>query len=339
MVNLAILLLSGCADQPVILLQGETMGTYYRVKSLCQQSTSEKRLQTEVEQVLDAVNQTASNYLPDSEVNAVQLHNLHQWYPISPALAQVLHIAKEVHKNSDGAFDVTVAPLVRLWGFGPNANTQLPPTDAAVAAARELIDLSALGVHTNAKAESRLRRHKAVELDLSAVAKGYAVDRVSELLQAQGCPNHLVDIGGEVRARGVNDRGGPWRVGIETPDSVTYGTVSSVVELVDMAVATSGDYRNFIDLDNKRWSHTIDPRTGYPVQQPLASVSVVHRSAALADAWATALSVLGADEALALANSERFAVLLLLRDAEGFQARYNDAMLQLLDQPVQAAGS
>jgi thiamine biosynthesis lipoprotein len=164
-----------------------------------------------------------------------------------------------------------------------------------------------------------------VEVDLSALAKGYGVDVLAAVLGEAGLRNYLVDIGGEVRARGVNDRGVPWRIGVEVPDPSARGLVQEALPLKDLSLATSGDYRNFFEADGVRYSHTIDPRTGYPIPQRVASVTVAHREALWADAWATAMNVLGPEAGLALAERQTLPVLFILYDGEGFERRANAA--------------
>jgi thiamine biosynthesis lipoprotein len=170
-------------------------------------------------------------------------------------------------------------------------------------------------------------------VDLSAIAKGHGVDRVAEVLDRADCTDYLVDIGGEVRSRGMSPRQTPWRVGIEVPDPQLIGSVQRVVNLPGMAVATSGDYRNYLDFDGERFSHSIDPRTGYPVQHLLASVSVVHESAMWADGWATALNVLGPEAGFELAATENLAAYFLIRRADGFEERYTPSMQNYLEAP------
>jgi thiamine biosynthesis lipoprotein len=167
-------------------------------------------------------------------------------------------------------------------------------------------------------------------VDLSAIAKGYGVDRVALRLEEAGCTDYLVDVGGEVRARGASPRGDAWRVGIEVPDPERIGGVQRVLALHDLALATSGDYRNFIDLDGGRYSHTIDPRTGRPVSHRLASVTVAHPSAMWADGYATAINVLGPERGIDLAERLGLPVLLLVHAENGFQERYTPAFTQLL---------
>ncbi len=298
------------------------MGTYYRVTSLCP-ATDAASLQRQVEAELARVNGQMSTYQPDSELMRFNAGVPGVWVAISSELLAVLTAAREVSERSDGAFDVTVSGLVALWGFGPEGRISEPPSEAAIQAALANTGFEGLELDL---AGQRARRQMGLIVDLSAIAKGHGVDRLGELLRGQGCEHYLVDIGGEVLARGLNPSGRAWRIGVEVPDPERIGSVQRILELDGVAVATSGDYRNFLDLAGERISHTIDPRTGHPVQHALASVTVVHPSAMLADGLATALNVLGPDEGFALAEAEGLAALFLIRRPNGFEERYTSAM-------------
>ena len=325
-VGIVLLLCIGCGDTRTTReqsLSGQTMGTYYRITALCAAAD----LQPQAEKLLARINGDMSNYDANSTLSRFNRSEVGSWFVAPDELLFVMRAAVDVHDRSAGAFDVTVAPLLALWGFGPQAAADLPPGPNALDEARQRIGMHHIELDART---SRLRRLQASELDLSALAKGYGVDALSDMLLAQGCADHLVDIGGEIRARGSKAGGAPWRIGIEVPDPETRGGVQRVVELRDHAVATSGDYRNFVQQGDSRWSHTLDPRTGKPVEHGLASVTVVHESAMLADAWATALNVVGPDAALAMAQREKLAVLLIVHQADGFSERYNEAFATLL---------
>ncbi|MEM1230484.1 MAG: FAD:protein FMN transferase [Pseudomonadota bacterium] len=324
-------LLCGCAPPEPTRFEGSTMGTYYRVSAGC--PDLEPTLARRLEQELGQVNDAMSNYLPESELSRLNRSELGAWQPVSTELHEVLATAMVLFDRSGGALDITVAPVLRLWGFGPGASTPAQAPDAsAVAAALAETGMGALELRSLPPAA---RRIAPIELDLSAIAKGYGVDRLSARLEAEGCRDYLVDIGGELRAAGEHPRGGPWRVGVEVPKADQFGVVGQVLTLADAALATSGDYRNFIELPDtaagrQRWSHTIDPRSGHPVEHDLASVTVAAPSAMLADAWATALNVLGPEPAIRLARSEGLSALLLVRSAKGFEARYTGDFQSLL---------
>ena len=322
-------LLAGCEPSPAYdRFEGATMGTYYRISARCPAGGG-VTLQQQLEAELERVNGQMSTYRPDSELMQFNGHAADEWVLVSPDLITVITAAREISQWSAGAFDVTVSELVDLWGFGPDGRINRRPSEQAVAEVRNRIGYERLEVDAAART---IRRRAAFEVDLSAIAKGHGVDRLSQLLRRQGCTDFRVDIGGEVFGEGLNPSGRHWRIGVEVPDPGSLGGVQRVLELKSMAVATSGDYRNFQDLDGKRYSHTLDPRSGRPVQHDLASVTVLHSSAMWADGLATALNVLGPDEGFALAESRELAAFFLIRRPNGFEERYTSTMLKYLDQ-------
>ncbi|MGI9324461.1 MAG: FAD:protein FMN transferase [Pseudomonadales bacterium] len=328
-----LLTLLGCGAQPEHTVHsGNTMGTYYRISLACKPPGS-----IDFEAELGSVNQEMSNYDPASTLSQLNRAPLGEWHTIEPALHSVLHYAQGVHKTSEGAFDITIAPVLSLWGFGPDArNLEAAPTAQALQQAAALVAMSALELRPDPPAA---RRMADITLDLSALAKGHGVDRIAQLLDDARCEDYLIDIGGEVRARGSAERNRPWRIGVEVPDAERMGAIQRVVRLQDQAIATSGDYRNFIELPaeadsdpTRRWSHSIDPRTARPVAHGLASVSVIADLAMQADAWATALTVLGPDQGLALAQRQNMAALFVVRSEAGFEERYTAAFQANLEQ-------
>ena len=318
----ALAVLAGCGEQPGYQRHGgDTMGTYYQVTARCPVDVGPA-----VEATLRQVNAEMSTYLPDSELSRFNSAPPGEWFPVSAALAEVLAAADTLSRESGGAFDVTVGPLVNLWGFGPDGATA-PPADAVVADT-----LAGIGHrHLDVRREPPgVRKARPLYVDLSAIAKGHGVDRVVARLDGAGCDALLVDVGGEVRGRGLSPSGRPWRIGIEVPDPAQMGSVQRVITLEDAAVATSGDYRNFLESDGHRYSHTIDPRTGRPVDHTLASVSVVHDSAMWADGYATLLNVLGPEDGPAFAERAGLAALFIERRENGFRERYTPAFERLL---------
>jgi thiamine biosynthesis lipoprotein len=221
-----------------------------------------------------------------------------------------------VSEASGGAFDVTVGPLVDAWGFGPEGRLSGLPDEERLAELRESVGFEGLAMDREAGTLSKT--HPATLVDLSGIAKGYGVDQVATALLELGYTAYLVEIGGEVKVRGRKPDGSAWRVAIEAPESERR-VLHRVVELVDMAVATSGDYRNFYEEDGVRYAHIIDPRTGHPVRHAGAAVSVLHRDAVVADAWATALSVLGPEEGMAVAEREGLAALFITAGTDGYE--------------------
>ena len=283
------------------------MGTSYHVTWLGGELPAEEA-QAGVEQILEAVNASMSTYRDDALISEFNRAPTGEWVSVDSDFLAVFQMARTLSLASDGAYDATVTPLVNIWGFGPGGGDSVPEA-AAIDAARALVGQAAIDVDSAALA---LRKNAPRELDFSSIAKGYAVDLVSEWLNTQGVENYLVEIGGEIRFAGHSPRGTPWRVAIERPDPGARAPMAAL-EISDIAVATSGDYRNFFEVDGVRYSHSIDPRTGWPVRHELVSVTVLHRSSALADGWATALTILGADAALRVAEAQGLAVYLVSR--------------------------
>ena len=320
---LGYLLLQGCADspEPVFVIEGETMGTWYHIKVV---GTGEQvhigELRELTEEALVQINDMMSTYIADSELMRLNDGALNTWVDVSEPLYSVLAISEEVSRLSDGAFDITVAPLVNLWGFGPDRSSE-PPAEQAVAAALEEVGHQYIELHQN---PMQVRRLKDVKLDLSAVAKGYGVDYVAEIYRDRGLRNFMIEIGGELLLAGHNPEGKPWRIGIETP-SLAHSDALKSVDVSDVGLATSGDYRNYYEVDGKRYSHTIDPATGYPVEHNLASVTVIADTAAKADALATALTVLGAEKGHILADKAGIAAYFIERHNGEFVSSYSKA--------------
>jgi len=234
---------------------------------------------------------------------------------VSPRFAEVLEAALAIGAASGGAYDVTVAPLVDLWGFGAEGPRDGIPDPAALAATRARVGQEKLDWDPGSR---WLDKRAAIALNFSSIAKGYAVDRVAAILEAAGFADYLVEIGGEMRVAGLSPRGDAWRVAVERPEAGTRA-VARGIELSDRAIATSGDYRNFFTVDGERYSHLIDPRSGAPVTHDVVSVTVVDESCMVADGWATALAVLGREAALEVAAKAGLAVYLLAREGEGFE--------------------
>lgn len=327
---LVLLSMPGCdrGASSGIALQGATMGTSYSVQLVAvPPSLDQDALQQDVDSLLAQVNDMMSTYQPDSELSRFNAMWSTDWFPVSHELARVVAEAQRISALSDGAFDVTVGPLVNLWGFGPPRQEDRLPRQSEIDAALAKAGHAKLQVRLDPPA---LRKQQPdLYVDLSAIAKGYAVDRVAELLAGQGIANALVEIGGELHARGHNSRDQAWRIAVERPDP-SARRVFRVLSLREMGMATSGDYRNFFELDGKRYSHTIDPATGRPVMHNLASVTMCAESTMQADAWATALLVLGPERGFEVAQEKGLAALLISRDGETLNARWTDAFQALV---------
>lgn len=298
-------------------LAGATMGTSYSVKAVGA-ALDAGLLKQQIDAALVAVNDAMSTWQAESELSRFNAQASTDWVSVSRGLCAVVEQAQRLSELSSGAFDVTVGPAVNLWGFGPAGAAVEPPADAELEGAMARVGYPKLSVDCGAPA---LRKARAdVYVDLSAIAKGYAVDRVADVLDAAGATGYLVEVGGEMRLKGTKPGGAPWAVAIETPQRAGRA-VQSILELSDVAVATSGDYRNYFEHDGEFYSHTIDPRTGGPVRHSLASVTVVAETATLADGMATAMLVLGPGDGLALAERENIAAYFLTRSDDGFSAQ------------------
>ena len=327
---LVLLLAGGCERAPrgLLELHGATMGTAYSVKVARPPARLDaENLEAGVEAVLERVNASMSNWRDDAEISQFNHSSTTGWVPVSAELAEVVAAAQEVSRASGGAFDVTVAPLVELWGFGPSWRLPALPPQDELERARARVGYDRIEVRS---APPALRKRTAdATIDLAAIAKGYGVDAVADWIEGRHGTDYLVEIGGELRARGRNPRGQPWRVGIERP--LDDGrAIERVIALGDRAMATSGDYRNFFEIDGRRYSHEIDPRTGRPIPDRLAGVTVVTDTCMRADAWATALMVLGPEAGLALARERGMAALFIVRSGAGFTETATDAMAALL---------
>ncbi len=305
---------SGALTEP-LRLQGRAFGTTWHVAVAGPAPAPRERLQAALEAELERLDAVFSVWRDDSELAGLNAHGAGAPLPVSRELIDVLARAARIHRASGGAFDPSVGPLVRLWGFGPDARHPEPPAADRLAAARLRVGFDQLELDLAAGTVVKARAD--LELGLDAIAKGHAVDALSALLLRHGASNHIVEIGGEVRAQGMAAPGQRWRVGIQTPEPGSAVAACLALPLRDRAVATSGDYRNYRELDGRRISHTIDPTTGAPVTHRLASVSVVAPTCAAADGWATALSVLGMRRGLEVAEREGLAALFIVRRDEG----------------------
>jgi len=314
-------LLSGCSEKPQrAVLTGATMGTTWSVVYGDPETVSAAELQTRIEEELTQINAAFSTYIADSEVSSLNAQPGGGAVVLSPRFAEVLTAALAVGDLTDGAYDITVGPLIELWGFGSREFSGEVPAAERIADARSLVGSKQMRWNP---ADRTLERPEGMRIDLSSIAKGYAVDRLSVLLADAGLRNTLVEIGGELRATGERPEGGPWRLAIESPDP-SAGRFVDALALENGAVATSGDYRNFFEVEGRRYSHLVDPRTGYPVSHELVSVTVVHENCMTADALATALIVMGRGEAQALAEAEGLAAQFVSREGDGLEVHYTD---------------
>lgn len=281
---------------------GRTMGPIvYRVV-VNEPVENQEQIETGIQAELDQINQLMSTYIDDSDVSLVNRSTVNEWVLVNPLTAKVVQRALELGTLTDGAFDITVGPAVKRWKFGPDAEVVRFPNAEEVVLLVESVGIDKVEVRLEPPSVRRLNAK--TEIDLSAIAKGFAVDQVASWLVAQGKSNFLVEVGGEIVVRG-NGPKGAWRVGIERPN--IYGrAVAAVLELADTAIATSGDYRNVRMHNGKRISHTIDPKTCRPVADPPASCSVIADDCMTADAIATAVMVMGAKKGMEFCEQNSF---------------------------------
>jgi thiamine biosynthesis lipoprotein len=309
------------APRVAVVFSGPTMGTRYtvRVSMVPGDEAANERIRAAIDRELSLANRLFSAWDPASEISRLNAHPSSEPFPVSAETVAALELGRRASELTGGAFDVTVAPLVEAWGFGPAKRPPTVPAADTLAALRARVGYRLLQLDATRRTVTKARPDLAC--DVSALAGGWAADRLAAAILALGHPDVLVDIGGEVAARGRRPDGSRWRVAVETPEP---GRVSAVVELENAAVATSGDYRNvWTDAQGRRRSHIIDPRTGEPISHGLASVTVVHRDGAWADALATGLLVLGPDAGRALAARERLAARLVLRQPDGTYAEWS----------------
>lgn len=313
---------AGCGRKRELLFEGETMGTRYRVKVVTSYWAPAGPLAAAIEKTLEAVNESMSTYRPGSEISRFNdLKETGRPFEVSDDFLSVMKAAKKLHRLTEGAWDGTLDPLIDLWGFGRSKRAPEIPSDTAVQkllaqVGFDRIDLSADG--------ALIKHHADVSLDLASIAKGYGVDAVAKVVRDRGFNDFLVEIGGEVYASGARKDGNPWRVGVNVPKAdAAFDDIYQVVSLTDRAFATSGDYRNFFEIDGVRYSHIIDPRTGYPVANGVVSASVVGETCTFADGLATALMVMGPGEGVALVDRlNRVECLIIVEKPDGSFVNY-----------------
>ncbi|MDH3615235.1 MAG: FAD:protein FMN transferase [Gammaproteobacteria bacterium] len=297
-------------------LTGNVMGTTFNVLLVSpSEGVSKDRLQARIVETLEDVENLASTWREDSELSKFNANSASGWIATSGELCEAIARTLEVSRQSEGAFDITVGPLVNLWGFGPDGDVSEPPAEDVLAAV--MAEVGYKGLQTRCDAPAVNKRSSGMYVDLSGWAKGHAVDELASLLDQHQLQNYLVEIGGEIKVRGHNAEGLKWAVAIETP-STTKRVPHSVLRVTNTSVATSGDYRNFFEHGGRHFSHTIDARTGRPVDHALAAVTVVNESAAYADAMATALLVLGPTDGPKRAEKLGIAAYFLIRHETGF---------------------
>jgi thiamine biosynthesis lipoprotein len=307
-----------------IALAGAVQGTTYHVKLVAPgKSIDSAKLQQAIETVYDDVDHKLSNYREDSEISHLNRQETTDWLDVSPEIAELVAVAREVHAKSNGCYDLTVKPLFDLWGFSRHQNRV--PRDAEILAHLPHVGMDKLEIDVPGR---RIRKKDPMlRIDLSSIAQGYTVGRVAALLETWGIGNYLVEIGGEMRVKGGKANGSAWRVAIEKPLPYTREVerVLEVQERQGVAIMTSGTYRNFFQEGGKQYSHILDPKTGRPVTHRLLSVTVLHQDPTWADAWSTALLCLGETDGYRNAEREGLKALFISQENGELKEHYTPA--------------
>lgn len=326
-------LLVGCQDNDLytLTLKGGTMGTFYQVKVIAPKSQlpDGKTLQSELDRELEQVNDEMSTYRPKSELSLFNRHQGNGAVAISDHLRTVVQEGLRIADLTNGSFDITVGPLVNLWGFGPTGRPDKVPSEKALEAARKEIGYQ----HLHLSDDGLSKDIPGLYVDLSGIAKGYGVDRVAAMLEAKGFSNYLVNVGGELSMHGHNDQNKPWRVAVEKPEYDGSQSVDRIVTPGDRAIATSGDYRNYFEENGVRYSHEVDPKTGHPIQNHVVSASVIDDNCMTADGFATAFMVMGRKASIQFAREHHMAVMIIEKTAEGYAEYYTPEFKSFLVNP------
>jgi thiamine biosynthesis lipoprotein len=297
---------------------GATMGTNWSIRIAALPARLSGAILPGVQAVLDRIIAQMSQWEPGSDIRRFNRAAPGEWRSVKPEFAHVLAAALDVAARSGGGFDPAMGALADRWGFGPSgARADIPAT---MASGERHVDFEPLLL--------RARRSPGAALDFSGIAKGYAVDAVAEWLRGQGLQDFLVEIGGELRGSGIKPDGQPWWVDLEAVPGAILPPIR--VALHGLAVATSGDYRRYFEQGGRRYAHTLDPRTGIPLDNCVASATVLHAECMLADAWATALTVLGLEKGLVVADREALAVHMVVRDGDGYREHLSPAFERML---------
>ncbi|WP_218048859.1 FAD:protein FMN transferase [Curvivirga aplysinae] len=320
LLSAAAIAIAGCQAEPKVLkLTGPAMGTSYSIIAIDKSGTlTEADIRDSIETELKKVNDHLSNWDPNSEISRFNKSPSTETISVSPMLAEVMQAAQEIHVASEGQFDVTLGPLIDLWGFGAKDRELQTPTDLEIAEALKISNQS----QNLSITDQTLQKHLPdTSIYLSAIGKGYGVDVLARKLAELGIKDYMVEIGGDLYTAGKNPQGQPWKIGVETPNALDRST-HQVVDLSNLGMATSGDYRNYFEKDGQRYSHILDAQTGRPITHRTASVTVLAENAMLADGWATAMLVLGRERGLKIANQLDMAVLFIERDAQTTHTKF-----------------
>ncbi len=322
--------LVSCEQGPAsFAFNGQTMGTTYHITVVKGDKQPPSALsQSEIDELLLEVNASFSTYIDSSEVSTLNLYKGIEGQSKTPEFVELLEEAQRINLLTGGAYDITVGPLVNLWGFGPSFKEDDIPSNELIEQALSNVGFDSISIDADNGLVRKLKPE--VYVDFSSIAKGYGVDQLADFIESKGYSNYMVEIGGEMRVNGHNPKGTRWRIAIEKPESSTRA-IHKIIHITDIAMATSGDYRNFFLKDGVRFSHTINPKTGKPVRHNLASVTVLNESAATADALATAFMVLGEKKGYDLAMKRELPVFFLVKQRDGFNELMTPAFKNLIE--------
>ena len=318
----------------VIEFSGPTMGTMFSIKVVTKPSNREQidiqALDLEIHAELETINVLMSTWDPNSELSRFNRSTSLEPFPVSPITFEVFEWAVKLEEETSGALDVTSAPLLELWGLGPYEHRDHIPDSEVVTRTLDATGINNLALDPTAMTVQKTRPD--IQCEFSALAPGYTADRLATLLESHGFDNFLVDIGGEFRARGQNTANVPWQIAIELPDE-SGEIISRIVPVSNSAIATSGDYRNYYEVNGQRITHILDPRTGWPIKHRLASVTVLDTLAVRADGLSTAFMVLGLEKSLEQAEELDLAALFIMRNNDGGFTEYATSRFDAMMQP------
>ncbi|HHL6838367.1 TPA: FAD:protein FMN transferase ApbE [Klebsiella quasipneumoniae] len=322
----ACVLFSGCdsATTPATpastatVLDGKTMGTFWRVSVIGVDEAKAQALRAKVQAQLDADDRLLSTWKNDSALMRFNHATDTRPWPVSEAMADIVTLSLRIGAKTHGAMDITVGPLVNLWGFGPDKQPVATPDAQAIAAAKARTGLQHLQVINQSGRQFLQKDIPDLFVDLSTVGEGYAADHLARLMEQEGISRYLVSVGGALVSRGMNGEGKPWQVAIQKPTD-RENAVQAIVDINGHGISTSGSYRNYYELDGKRISHVIDPQTGQPITHKLVSVTVIAPTALEADGWDTGLMVLGPEKAQQVVREQGLAVYMIVKEGEGFK--------------------
>lgn len=319
----ALMLLTACdnaATRPQMDIAGKTMGTFYSVKISGEVTENRQQLQQEIDALLEQANDDISTYRADSVLSRFNRSHSSAPQPIPRGMADIILTAQRIGRDTHDAMNITVGPLVNLWGFGPDKRPVSVPSQQQIDAAKRNVGLQHLTLTSNAQGEWLQKDLPGLYVDLSTLGEGYGADLLAQLMARKGITNYLVSVGGAVRSRGVNGQGQPWRVAIQKPTD-RENAVQALVDLQGYGISTAGSYRNYFEQNGQRYSHIIDPNTGRPINHRLVSVTVIAPTALEADGWDSGLMVLGSEKAMKLAEQQGLAVYMISKTDDGFSAQ------------------